>query len=138
MTGGCDMVRSIPCLRCETSFEQYRRSPSHFCRPCRVIRNREAQRTRSHRSAEQLAELRTRLPAEVSVHLEVYGHALGLHGQALPAVSDRMPVGTKSPAGPDEGRSTYFAELAGELDTLGREAAGDPWWDENPHWAFAL
>src|SRR5690606_38309183 len=42
-----------------------------------------------------------------------------------------MP-GQKTAYGPDEGRSSFFADLRIDLDRLSREAAAHPWWDEHP------
>lgn len=53
-------------------------------------------------------------------------------------VPDRMPSGANSPAGPDEGSSTYYAELAEELGVSALVAAQHPWWEANPHWSYEL
>ena len=52
--------------------------------------------------------------------------------------NDRLPDGASSPSGPDEGRSSFFADLRDELDLLSNEAAQHPWFAENPHWNYEL
>ncbi len=133
-------MHTIPCLRCETPFERKRRGPVvHYCRPCRVERKREYDRAYRRQQDQVIEDLQARLPDEMTVHLDELRGVLGLcEAETLPLAHDRMPAGSKSPVGSDEGRSTYFTDLAGELDTLSREAASHPWWSTEPHWAHDL
>jgi hypothetical protein len=57
---------------------------------------------------------------------------------AATIATDQLPSGAKTALGPDEGRSTFFADLRGWLDTLSFQAAAHLWWSENPHWAWEL
>ena len=130
-------TREIPCYECGKTFTQHRRSPSHYCKPCRVLRHRESTKNRYHQVRHQAEEIVSRLPEEVSVSYEVYAIALSMvDGAAM--TRDRQPTGTKSPRGADDGRSTFFTDLAGELDRKCAEAAEHAWWNENPHWAIDL
>jgi hypothetical protein len=99
-----------------------------------------------------------RLPEEISVSARDLAYTVELSVRDhLPVQADRMPPGSKSTLGSDDGRSTYFAILAGELDTLARDAVrhvcedtegpyaeytesdcGQCFWDRNPHWCVDL
>jgi len=71
--------------------------------------------------------------------LQQYVEELDLsEGEDLGLSPDRMPEGANTPYGPDEGRSTFFKDLSGELETLHKEASKADWWDDNPHWNFEL
>ena len=67
-----------------------------------------------------------------------YAESLDAYDRSLPIVPDRMPDGANSPAGPDDGTSTYFGDLADELDAHARMVAQHPWFAANPHWAYGL
>lgn len=130
-------TRKIPCFRCDEPFIQHRRSPSHYCKPCRIIRHRESTRNRQREVREQAEAIVSRLPQEVSLDYVLYMASVAQNdGGSLSR--DRQPEGTKSPRGSDDGRSTYFSDLAEELDIKCRESAVHSWWDENPHWAIDL
>lgn len=131
------------CLRCAELYEP-RRASEHFCEDCSKARKREQDRERKRERYEvgktALSGIRGRL-AEWAAdltheHYEEIGLALENGDPSL--VLDKMPDGANSPAGPEEGRSTFFKDLAGELDELGRVAAAHPWWVENPHALFAV
>jgi hypothetical protein len=53
-------------------------------------------------------------------------------------VPDRMPVGSNAPAGPDEGCSTGWSDLAETLDQRADDAAIHPWFAANPHWSYRM
>jgi hypothetical protein len=146
-------IQKVPCLRCDTQFERKRRGPvSHYCQPCRRDRKREYDREYRLRADEAITELRTRLPDEIAVYLDDYRDVLDLdENETLPVAHDRMPPGSKSQLGSDDGRSTFFRDLAGRLDYLASEVTKhtcqdpeDPrdcprcFWDENPHWTHDL
>jgi hypothetical protein len=98
------------------------------------------------------------MPEEISVSARELAYTVALSaGDNLPTQADRLPPGSKSPLGSDDGRSTYFTTLAGELDTKACDAArhvcddedgpyanhtetdcGQCFWDHNPHWCVDL
>jgi hypothetical protein len=60
------------------------------------------------------------------------------HERVLPTVMDRQPSGYLTPAGSDEGRSTFFKDLAADLDYACKQVAKHEWWSENRHWSYDL
>lgn len=129
----------LPCYRCQAQFECKPRNPSHFCEICRIKINREKARERQRQKLDRVQKMIASLPDSRSIVLRGQEDALVSALQdRITTVQDRQPEGWKSPSGSEDGRSTYFKELAGELDTLSAEAANDPWWEANPHWAFGL
>ena len=152
-------MNAARCLRCDGPKPASR---SHFCDDCRRDlqreRNRENMKERRQRARDIIANLpedlrmrvddadyealdldSKRLPDEVSIRLAEFMDetAQGADEDGR-LIRDKMPDGASTPAGPDEGRSTFFRELAGELDDLCRIAARDPWWRANPHWNYEL
>ena len=116
-----------------------RKSSQHFCLDCSAAiareKARERQKVRRIRAKDAIA-FSPYATAEWAVdltveRLEEIGLALETGDPAL--VLDKMPDGSNSPAGPNEGRSTFFRDLAGELDELCAIASRDEWWAENPH-----
>lgn len=65
-------------------------------------------------------------------------HAAALRLGAQRAVPDVMPAGWNKPHGDEVGASTEWKRLDAHLDVLAATAAADPWWDENPNWAYEL
>lgn len=132
----------IPCLRCDKPYQPTK--SEHFCRDCAraIDREKSAQRSKERASrAREAIEFSPYATAEWTVdltaeRLEEIGLALESGDPSL--VLDTMPQGANSPAGPNEGRSTFFRDLAGELDTLCAEAARDSWWKDNPHALFEV
>lgn len=134
---------SVNCLRCSVQFERQRVS-EHFCRTCAEARAREIRKLRGREryelGKELVDEYRKANPEWVADISEERLEEIGLateHGDAS-LVLDKMPDGANSPAGPEEGRSTYFRDLADELDLLCYEAAHHEWWPANPHVFFAV
>lgn len=125
------------CLRCRNGFEVGRKRAA-LCEECRDAKHRWQKRElqRELREDEQVI-LNNALPLIPVEHHE-YARALvkGIVRQrdntAKVSGWDRMPDGSKSAAGADEGRSSYFVDLRNELDALSAAAANDPWWDDNP------
>ena len=149
----------VPCLRCKAGFERRRRGPvTHHCGPCRVVIQRERARDRAARARKTVDTALSRLPEEVGTTAREYAYTLALSaGSRLPAVADRMPPGSKSPLGSDDGRSTYFTRLAEDLDARAKAAArhvcqdtegpyahfteadcGQCFWEREPHWCVDL
>jgi hypothetical protein len=152
-------MHTIPCLRCETLFERKRRGPvAHHCQTCRSALSRERARARYAARRAAVEEAVNRLPYEVSVSARewVYESAT-LAGDKLPTQNDRMPPGSKTALGSEDGRSTYFTDLAETLDSLANASArhtcketdgkhahhtqddcGGCFWDAKPHWCVDL
>jgi hypothetical protein len=130
------------CLRCDRPYKP--RKSEHFCPDCSAAIKREKDRqTRKERAtrAKEAIEFSPYATADWAVNLtderlEDIGLALETGEPAL--VLDKMPDGANTAAGPNEGRSTFFRDLAGELDTLCAVASNDSWWTENPHALFEV
>lgn len=152
-------MHTIPCLRCTTPFERKRRGPSaHHCPACRVVikRGRTRERMAEYRSTVDAAL--SRLPSEVSVSAREWAYATAVRaGGKLPTQNDRMPEGSKTPLGSEDGRSTYFSDLAEDLDVLAADSTrhtcedtgrkyghhtgadcGACFWEAKPHWCVDL
>jgi predicted nucleic acid-binding Zn-ribbon protein len=142
---------TLKCLRCGEPYEQKRRQASHFCPTCREAnkRERDSQRQRENRALKR--EMLDQLDAWVQHGGMSDDYAANLEpciddyvtqqksgDSRFDAVPDRMPTGANSPAGPDEGCSTGWSDLAETLDQQARRAAEHQWFADNPHWAFAL
>ena len=128
---------SKKCLWCPVRF-QIKRKRVALCPGCRIKRNRLQQRKRDReRSEERSTILNNVLPM---LELQLHPLARVLVDNYLEQRSDetclplqmRSAPGTKTASGADEGRSTYYADLAAELDELSAEAANHPWWTDNP------
>ncbi|GAA4981342.1 hypothetical protein [Actinopolymorpha pittospori] len=134
----------LRCLRCGEPFRRRPGANRHFCAVCADALAREADNARKrakYAGTQEASEaLRPSLPAWAQDLLDERLEEVGLATDGgSPAVQlDRLPPGAHTPTGTDDGRSTFSAELAGHLDTLGRRAAADPWWAANPHWAYRL
>lgn len=127
----------IPCLRCGKPYDRLRGN-GHFCGECLVIVKREAmreiQRERRERARHLIEETKAVadwLPDIDEERLEEIGLATENGDPSL--VLDRPPPGSLTPYGPEEGYSTFFDDLRGELKQLRSEAAEHPWWKANPH-----
>lgn len=127
----------IPCLRCGKPYDRLRGN-GHFCGECLVIVKREAmreiQRERRERARHLIEDEKAVadwLPDIDEERLEEIGLATENGDPSL--VLDRPPPGALTPYGPDEGYSTFFEDLRGELKQLRSEAAEHPWWKANPH-----
>jgi hypothetical protein len=133
----------VRCLRCAAKYEP-RRASEHFCETCSQARKREQDRERKRERYEAGKTAVEGLPSRCAEwaadltheHYEEIGLALENGDPSL--VLDKMPDGANSPAGPDEGRSSFFLDLREWLDILSGEAAEHPWWKENPHALFEV
>lgn len=136
------MRNTVECIWCGNKFERSRRW-GYFCETCRIKRNREKARQISAQRyaefSESVSALRTSLGEEYIPKIDEYMATLELgEGEEVGLVHDRMPDGANSPYGPDEGRSTFFKDLAADLDYACKQTAKHEWWSENPHWTFEL
>jgi len=133
----------IPCLRCSEPFEGKRFGPSvKYCAECRRLRKNEADRDRRqrvredqallHRVAESLREYVT--PDMWQTIQDYIANVGAVPGSPLSLVVDRMPAGTATHAGPDEGVSTTNPMLAQTLEGQRMRAIMDDWFVEHPHW----
>lgn len=144
---------TLNCLRCGERYEQGRRRASHFCKPCRVERNKEKTRERMRQLRSEADEQIDVLPlweqyvkrSEVDELLdELFGEPGRAQRRARLApgtwVEDRMPPGYKSAKGPAVGMTTGSRELQGLLAERQRIAMGafDDRDKENPTSAFLV
>lgn len=157
------MTSTLACLRCGAPFAEKRRGITHFCEGCRAARkhdsNREYFALTKARQTEVIVNARAEVIPEAREYFDAAVRKLGAeewrrvlgpgewvltaeeygkHGHgSTEQLATWMPLsGAKRPGGPALGRSTYFGDLAVELDILEAEATRHPWWDENPHWCF--
>lgn len=129
----------LVCQRCGSEYDKPRRGKSYYCEPCRHEVKREQDRDGKAARAAELAELGDRVKCAIPEYLyptldEYLGDLDFNEDEDWALTTDKMPAGANSPSGPDEGRSTYFADLVGELDDLCKRAARDEWWTENRFW----
>jgi len=84
-------------------------------------------------------DLRARINEGYHPLLDQYLEAAEIpEDERAPLVPDRMPAGANTPAGPDEGYSTYFHDFGKELDARRRHISNHVWWQANPHWSYEL
>ena len=152
-------MKPIQCLRCSEPFERKPRGPmAHHCPMCRVVIKRERTRARMAARRAEVDVALSRLPHEVSLSAREWAYEAATRaGEKLPVQNDRMPEGSKTPSGSDDGRSTYFTDLAEDLDILSADATrhtcrdteppyahhtskdcGGCFWDDRPHWCVGL
>ena len=127
----------IPCLRCGKPYDRMR-GDAHFCKDCSKAIDREESRNRARERVERAKLLIESTPSAAEwlpkldeEKLEEIGLATENGDPSL--VLDRQPPGALTPYGPEEGYSTFFEDLRGELKQLRIEAAEHPWWRANPH-----
>lgn len=130
--------RTMTCLECKMTFIVGRK-PAHHCPACRKDQWNDYQADRRRQIKEGVwPALHARLPEEISIEVSGMIDDFLRNERVLPTVMDRQPTGYMSPAGSDEGRSTFFKDLAADLDYACKQVAKDTWWVENPHWAYQL
>lgn len=126
------------CLECKKPFTSGRKK-THICPACRNVQWNEYQTDRRRQIKEGVwPALHARLPDEVSLTVEGMVDEFLKHERVLATVMDRQPSGYTTPAGSDEGRSTFFKDLAADLDYMGKQVAKHEWWSENIHWNYQL
>lgn len=137
----------IVCQRCDARFERARRGamPKH-CPDCRVKVDREKKRNRQADVRAELARrqetlrqilepMRDYLTDDMILTVEDYIADLGPDIDGLvPLVQDKMPAGTSSPAGPEVGATSEFADLRDELELRRIAAVMHDWHAEHPGW----
>jgi len=137
----------IACQRCAVRFERARRGamPKH-CPDCRAIIKRSADRERvatlrAEIEAKRdtlrmiLEPMRDHLTDDMILTVEQYIDSLAPDTDGVvPLVEDRMPAGTSSPSGPDEGATSEFEDLRDELEVRRIAAVMHDWHAEHPGW----
>jgi hypothetical protein len=78
--------------------------------------------------------MRDYLTDDMILTAEQYIANLAPDSDVIPLVQDKMPAGTASPSGPDEGATSEFADLRDELEALRIRAVMHDWHAENPGW----
>lgn len=137
-------IVSIPCLRCSEPFDNNSRHPSHYCKLCRKVQKLERDNVKRRRVREDQEILRAvaesmRGYLDPSMYATVEDFVTGL-GVIMDSDKheDRMPVGSNLPAGPDEGMSTTYDDLAEQLDSRRLEVIMHDWFKEHPHWTVGM
>ena len=129
---------TMTCLDCGKPFTVGRKR-THKCDDCRNKDWNSYQADRRKQIREGVwPALHSRLPEEVSVNLATFVDEFVAAERFQPAVVDRQPSGYLTPAGSDEGRSTFFKDLAADLDYACKQVAKHTWWIENPHWSYQI
>lgn len=143
-----DDMTAYTCALCGAPYtlDQPRRT-TRYCAPCRERRRVErkrllnAQRNRTRDNVVDVLDEYTRQgmsPDYVDMMRERIGEVID---EVMPAWREHpeLPIsGALTPEGPDEGTSTYFTDLADELDAHAARVAEQPWWSDNPGWADGL
>lgn len=137
-------MRTSICGRCGLSFE-HKRVGAKFCPSCHVTINREKQVERNAAvrvaQSEVLAvaeSLRPYLMPEHYAKIEDYLAELGVPMPEAGISHDRMPDGTMSNGGSDDGMSTTDIDLADVLDVRRLEVIAHDWFIEHPNWQEGL
>lgn len=135
------MIKTSTCIICHAAFA-YTTRPTRYCKACRIARDIESKRERRRKVSDDqhmlhtIAEgMRDFLEPSMYAQIEDYIESLGVHVTRVALVPDRMPAGANTPAGPDEGHSTNYADLAGQLHAKRMGVIMHDWFRENPHWA---
>lgn len=137
------MTESVPCIDCGKVFERIRRS-GRYCSECRARIKRENDKDRRSAAREeqaglrQLAEsMREYLTEDMYATVTEYIDSLGVP-LATPVTTDRMPPGTLSGFGPNEGMTTEWKDLQLDLDKRRLQIIMHDWFKDNPHWAVGV
>ncbi len=144
-------MTTIPCVRCSAPIERKlgRGRKPKYCQDCAIIINREKQRDRDKAIHEDQAlvravaeNLREHLDPSHYARLDDYINSLGMASHLnylrAPVVPDRQPVGTLSDAGSNDGVSTYFTDLAADLEYKRMQLVTHDWFKENPRWTDGI
>lgn len=152
-------VVALPCHRCGQWFERKRRGRRTIhCPTCREALARQKANNRyaaARRQVDGNPVVRAALRGVNDRERAYRAAATALAPDC--AVPDRMPSGSTTPLGSDDGRSTFFKDLAEELDGLAaaavrhtcrdkadkfahhtKEDCGGCFWEKEPHWYVDL
>ena len=118
----------LTCVTCagEIPAPKGRGRPPKRCKPCQA----ERRRAFKAKQAEQYREI-ARVQLQVSVSDIMIAAAVG-YGEGWHLDAGREIPGSRGRKGADEGHTTSYKDLAGELTERARLAGVDGWWDENP------
>lgn len=134
---------TLPCVDCGAPIDRKPRGPKpKRCPPCakRVDREKRAERHRDIEADRALVRsvaenLREYVTPDMWARVEDYVAAIGVRPNTEPPlVPDRMPDGTLSDAGPDEGTSTNWTDLAADLEQRRMSVIMHEWFADNPRW----
>lgn len=138
MSGSKLTTKTRRCVTCKTEFVLPRAGKSpHLCPACR-IKERAVYDAKRYQELKEGVWQRIADPAEVALTFDQFAEAVIKDERRLPISQDRQPVGYLTPAGSDEGRSTFFKDLAADLDYACKQVAKHEWWEENVHWSYQL
>lgn len=134
---GLNSTKTSDCLECGRSFNLPRAGKSpHICPACRREEFRAYQADRYKQIKEGVWD-RIADPADVSLNFDQFAASV-LKDDRLPIATDRQPVGYLTPAGSDDGTSTFFKDLAADLEWSSKVVAKHEWWEQNGHWSYQL
>jgi hypothetical protein len=130
---------TVPCFLCGEPFNRQRIS-GHYCRACRESVRKRKDAANKRRKRDELKEALPKVVKEIRPELFVLVNKLAEQEarKKVGLVPDRMPEGSSSSYGSDDGRSTYDKELSEDLDRLSWYSACHRWWIDNPHWNIGL
>jgi hypothetical protein len=151
----------IPCLRCGALFERRRGRRAYFCETHRAERRRDYEAARKRGIRALARDIRMdvdtyRASYDVATIDDTTEWLAGAHRETMFAtvaeyaasvddgdlwalVPDREPIrNALSPAGPDEGTSTGWTDVAETIEARARHIGEHPWFTANPHWAYEL
>lgn len=140
-------AQKVKCQHCGAMFDRARRGAMpKYCTECRVIVDRTKKRDREADARADLASkreevrrilepIRDYMTDAMILTAEQYIASIGPDDDGVvPLVEDRMPAGTATPGGPDEGMSTTYPDLATELDQYRIGVIMHDWHAEHPGW----
>jgi DNA-directed RNA polymerase subunit RPC12/RpoP len=138
-------VTTYPCAECGELYEQAVRRATAYCPACRreraLAKQRERDRARRARREDIVDVLNDYTSRGMSADYVAMMHErLDGDGALIDPADDwkasPLPplTGANTPAGPDEGTSTFFVELREELEYHADGVAGHEWWRANPNW----
>lgn len=127
------------CLWCTAEFTIKRKRVA-LCPDCRKKRHQEERnklrRSYAEKRANLLNEILPDVPAEL--HSAARQHATEIINELYsnplegPLAKSPQPDGTKSRRGSNDGCSTWYKDLAGQLEMSARAAEQDDWWLTHP------
>jgi hypothetical protein len=140
-------VLTFPCAMCGTPYSQTRRRATKYCVDCRELRRVERKRlinvsrNRARGNVVDIVSSYTAQGMDVDYAELMLGRLDAVIDELMPVEMSHpeLPItGALSPAGPDEGTSTYFGDLREELEYASSLVAEHEWWSAHPNWAVGL